>query len=258
MKRSDSTTSSGIGLSDDSSDNLAANNEQVVIQTSRFEERCSAVFDCVKEIRYADDTATNANSARTHITTSFDLLSAFSTDASVEPKQAKKANPVHRSRSFSGSGTKEDMPTKGVENRRNSKDDGFITGIASLTKSRPATKVISNKSVFAKEGSQQQQQRDLTKRLDSSQDKMFYNPSQGSSMTLPAKYRAATPKKDRSGLPVKDYSPGNAGTLSNPSRDRILSRNSRPKSYKMAVSTGAQGSKRVDQVKQRRTPETDL
>ena len=267
MKRSDSATSSGIGLSDDSSENLTSSNEQVIIQTSRFEERCSTVFDSVKAIRYNDIGIPNNNSARTHMTTSSDLLSAFSTDANVPEKQTK-SKPVHRSRSFSGSEKPTDPELKKPRGRLNSKDDGFITAAPSLTKSMPPARVISNRTTPPEQSQKEISQKRPLKLLNNTQikDQMFYDPPKERS-GLPIKSRTIsqhtekhTPKDGTLSHPVK------SGTLSNPSRDRGLSRNSRPKSYKIAVLSGAEGSRKkvaervlsYDQLKSRGTPETDL
>ena len=263
MLRSDSTTSSGIGLSEGSSENLAASNDQVIIQTSRFEERCSTVFDSVKEIRYSDDAYPQSNAVRTHITTSSDLLSAFSTQhAAKENKVETSHKPVHRSRSFSGSGSVIEQNT--TANAKSAKDDGFITGVATLTKSRPPAKIISNKNNVA-EGESSQKNTITTVETT---NQIFYNPSKDRPSLLP-KSRSTTPTKDRiSGLPVKGANMSQqerSGTLPNPAKDRLLSRNSRPKSYKIAVSHGTEGKRRYvektvsyDQIKSRGTPETDL
>eukprot|EP00794_Sanderia_malayensis_P017438 gene17437-19182_t len=265
MKRSDSTTSSGIGLSDDSSDNITSSDEQVIIQTSCFEERSPLVFDSVKEIRYADDSNNNNNNARTHITTTFDLLNDFSTELSL--KEERKSKAVHRSRSFSGSFSKKEQDKSSPkDDERSSKDDGFITGVPSLTKSRPPAKIVSNRNSFSTADNPQNFQ--STKPLDN-HERIFHNPA--SNHPSATRTRSALPtaaKKDRlSSLPPKDYTPGKSATLSNPARDRnILSRNSRPKSYKIAVTSGSGANKKYverivsyDQIRSRSPPpETDL
>ncbi|XP_065051634.1 microtubule-associated serine/threonine-protein kinase 2-like isoform X2 [Rhopilema esculentum] len=263
MERSDSVTSSGIGLSDDSSENLAAINNQVIIQTSRFEEQSSKVVDYVKEVRYNDDGTPNSGNARTHITTASDLLSAYSTTGNL-PEKSKKSNPVHRSRSFSGSEKKIDRNSMQPRGRLNSKDDGFITASPSLTKSRPPAKIISNRNSASEYGHREVA---ATKSLQP-KESLFYDPSKDRS-SLPVKTRSHGAQSERARAltsnegALSDMS--KTGLLSHSSRDRVLSRNSRAKSYKIAVTTGQGAGCTIvekvityEQSKELKAPETDL
>ena len=256
IERADSATSSGIGLSDDSSENLSSLNEHVIIQTSKFEEQTSNVEDSISELRY--DGRANSNNARTHITTTSDLLSAYSTDGNI-PKKQGKSKPVNRSRSFSGSEKKVDPESVKFRGRLNSKDDGFITAAPSQTKSRPAAKIIANRIPSSDNGNREGSLKKPFKFIPAPQEQMFYNPS-----------------KSRSGVPVKSGLAGEQKPVdavdglaayyqksgSSHQRYGAMSRNPRSKSYKIAVTTSQDGNRkvaeRVIKFESDRAPETDL
>ena len=237
----------------------------MIIQTSRFEEQTSLVKDSISELRYVDDGRSNANNARTHITTTSDLLTAFSTDGHAPLKQ-NKSKPVNRSRSFSGSEKKVDPDSVKFRGRLNSKDDGFITAAPSQTKSRPAAKIIASRASTSDYNNRDGSLKKPFKFIQASQNPMFYNPTKERS-GLPVKSRIVEDEDEKSVETVDGQVVHlqKSGTLSHPARDRVLSRNSRTKSYKIAVTTTQDGNRPVaekvityDQLKPRKAPETDL
>lgn len=256
IERADSATSSGIGLSDDSSENLSSLNEHVIIQTSKFEEQTSNVEDSISELRY--DGKATSNNARTHITTTSDLLSAYSTDG-IMPLKKSKSKPVNRSRSFSGSEKKVDPESVRFRGRLNSKDDGFITVAPSQTISRPAAKIVANRVPTSECNNREGSLRRPYKFVPVPEERTFF--------------KAA---KTKSGLPIKsgvsdERKPVDVtdGTLPNPRKSEnpyprygAMARNSRSKSYKIAVTSSDGGGRKIDEkvidFEQRRAPETDL
>ena len=235
---------------------MSSLNEHVIIQTSKFEEQTSTVEDSISELRY--DGRASTNNARTHITTTSDLLTAYSTEGYVPKKQIKSSKPVNRSRSFSGSEKKVDPDSVKFRGRLNSKDDGFITAAPSQTKSRPAAKVIANRIPSSVATNREGSLKKPYKFIQVQKDEMFYSPS-----------------KLRSGLPVKSGVPEEQKSvdvvdgrtvhfqkseIAQP-RSQTLSRNSRSKSYKIAVTSHDSGRKvaeRVIKFEPGKAPETDL
>lgn len=236
---------------------MSSLSEYVIIQTSKFEEQTSDVEDSIRELRY--DGKASSNNARTHITTTSDMLSAYSTDGNV-PKKQGKSKPVNRSRSFSGSEKKVDPESVKFRGRLNSKDDGFITAAPSQTKSRPAAKIIANRTRTSDNSNREGSLKKPFKFISPPQDQMFYNPL-----------------KSRSGVPVKsgfaeeqksvDAVDGLAAYYqksaeSSNQRYGAMSRNPRSKSYKIAVTTCQDGNRKVAEkvvkFESDRAPETDL
>lgn len=265
IERADSVTSSGIGLSDDSSENLSSLSEHVIIQTSKFEEQSPVVKDSISEVRYCEDARTNNDNARTHITTTSDLLSAFSSDGHAPPKQFK-SKPVNRSRSFSGSEKKVDPDSVKFRGRLNSKDDGFITAAPSQTKSRPAAKVLANRAPLGDNNNREGSLKKPYKYIPFTQEQMFYNPPKSKSGVHVQSRFAERPVEESIGANGSQIVRlQKSESLSPAARERILSRNSRSKSYKIAVTTSQDGGRTIqervvtyDQLQHGKAPETDL
>lgn len=237
----------------------------MTIQTSKFEEQTSVVKDSISEVRYTDDGSTSINSARTHITTTSDLLSAYSTDGHVALSQ-RKSKPVNRSRSFSGSEKKVDPESVKFRGRLNSKDDGFITAAPSQTKSRPAAKILANRSPLTDYNNRDGSLKKPYKYIPLPKDQIFYNPSLERT-GLPVKTGPAEETVER-GIDAQDgplVPLKKPSSLPHPARDRLVARNSRSKSYKIAVTTSQDGARKVseraiayEKIQSRRPPETDL